>query len=52
MGLDGQIINIQGYDLTQTVKVTVLHTNGTSDMENVDPSDALKRIEREAGYRP
>jgi hypothetical protein len=50
-GLDGQIINIQGYDLTQTVKVTVRHTDGTFDVENVDPSDALKRIEREAGYR-
>jgi hypothetical protein len=52
VGLDGQIINIQGFDLMQTVKVTVRHTNGTYDVETVDPSDALKRIEREAGYRP
>ena len=52
VGLDRQIINIQGFDLMQTVKVTVRHTNGTFDVENVDPSDALKRIEREAGYRP
>src|SRR3954468_4738153 len=51
-GLDGQIINIQGFDLMQRVKVTVRHTNGTYDVETVDPSDALKRIEREAGYRP
>lgn len=51
-GLDGQIINIQGFDLTQTVKISVRHTNGTSDVEDVDPSEALKRIEREAGYRP
>ena len=51
-GLDGQIINIQGFDLMQTVKVTVRHTNGTYDVETVDPSDALKRIEREGGYRP
>jgi hypothetical protein len=51
MGTDGQIINIQGFDLMQTVKVTVRHTNGTFDVETVDPSDALKRIEREAGIR-
>ena len=51
-GKDGQIINIQGFDLMQKVKVFVRHTNGTYDEETVDPSDALKRIEREAGYRP
>lgn len=52
IGLDGQIINIQGFDLKQTVRITVRHTNGKTDMEDVDPSDALKRIEREAGYSP
>ena len=51
-GKDGQIINIQGFDLMQKVKVFVRHTDGTYDVETVDPSDALKRIEREAGYRP
>src|SRR5262249_53609369 len=52
VGLDGQIINIQGFDLMQTVKITVRHTNGTFDQETIDPSDAVKRIGREAGYRP
>jgi hypothetical protein len=51
-GKDGQWINIQGFDLMQKVKVFVRHTDGTYDEETVDPSDALKRIEREAGYRP
>jgi hypothetical protein len=51
VGLDGEIINIQGFDLSQRVKITVKHTNGQMDYEEVDPSDALKRIEREAGYR-
>jgi len=50
IGSDGQIINIQGFDLSQKVKVTVRHTTGKMDSEDVDPSDALKRIEREAGY--
>jgi hypothetical protein len=50
VGSDGQIINIQGFDLMQTVTVTVRHTDGKMDIEKVDPSDALKRIEREAGY--
>ena len=50
IGSDGQIINIQGFDLSQKVKVTVRHTDGKMDLEDVDPSDALKRIEREAGY--
>jgi hypothetical protein len=51
-GKDGQIINIQGFDLMQTVKIFVRHTNGTYDVETVDPSDALKRIEREAESPP
>ena len=51
-GKDGQIINIQGFDLMQKVKVFVRHTDGTYDEETVVPSDALKRIEREAAYRP
>ena len=50
IGSDGQMINVQGFDLSQTVKVTVRHTTGKMDAEDVDPSDALKRIEREAGY--
>src|SRR4051812_20732573 len=50
VGSDGQTINIQGFDLLQKIKVTVRHTNGKMDLEEVTPSDALKRIEREAGY--
>ena len=52
IGSDGQIINIQGFDLSQKVKVTVQHTNGKIDFEEIDPAEALKRIEMEAGYRP
>jgi hypothetical protein len=52
VGLDGQIINLQCFDLSQKVKVTVQHTNGKIDFEEIDPSEALKRIEMEAGYRP
>lgn len=50
MGSDGQIINIQCFDLMQTVHVWVTHTDGASDHEEVDPKEALKRLEREAGY--
>jgi hypothetical protein len=50
IGSDGQIINVQGFDLKQTIKVTVRHTNGRMDLEQVDPTDAMKRIRREAGY--
>jgi hypothetical protein len=49
IGSDGQIINIQGFDLSQTVTVTVRHKNGKMDLEKVDPSEAMKRIRREAG---
>ena len=50
IGSDGQIINVQGFDLTQTINVTVVHKDGTSDLERIDPSEAIKRIRREAGY--
>jgi hypothetical protein len=50
IGPDGQIINIQCFDLMQMIKVSVQHTNGTFDMEEVEPKEALKRLEREAGY--
>jgi hypothetical protein len=50
IGSDGQIINLQGYDLSQNVKITVRHTDGKMDLEEVDPSEAMKRIRREAGY--
>ena len=47
MGVDGQIINIQCFDLSETVKITVRHRNGMT-MEDIDPGEALKRIRREA----
>jgi len=52
MGSDGQIINIQGFDLSETVKYTVRHTNGKMDLEELDAAEAMKRIRREAGYSP
>jgi hypothetical protein len=52
VGSDGQIINVQGYDLMQTVKVTVRRTDGTMNFEEVDPNDAMKWIRREARITP
>ena len=52
VGSDGQIINIQGFDLSETVKYTVRHTNGKMDLEELDAAEAMKRIRREAGYSP
>jgi hypothetical protein len=52
VGRDGQIINLQGFDLMQTVKVTVRHTDGTFSYEVVDPRDAMAWIRREAGIAP
>jgi hypothetical protein len=51
VGSDGQVINIQCFDLTQTIKITVQHKDG-ADVETLDPREALKRIRREAGYGP
>lgn len=50
IGSDGQIINIQGFDLTETVLITVRHTDGKMDYEKIDPVEAMKRLKREAGY--
>jgi hypothetical protein len=50
IGSDGQIMNIQCFDLSQTINVTVRHTNGKMDFEIIDPSEAIKRMGREAGY--
>jgi hypothetical protein len=51
IGSDGQVINVQGFDLSQTIMFTVRHTSGTFDYERLDPTEAMKRIRREAGYR-
>jgi hypothetical protein len=50
IGSDGQIMNIQGLDLSQTINMTVRHTNGKIDFEQIDPSEAIIRMGREAGY--
>ena len=50
VGSDGQVINVQGFDLSQTIGVTIRHTNGKMDHEQVDPSEAMNWIRREAGY--
>ena len=52
VGSDSQIINIQGFALMQTIKITVRHQDGSFDVEDLDPSEAMKRIRREAGYAP
>jgi hypothetical protein len=50
IGSDGQVINVQGFDLSQMIKITVRHTDGKMDVEDIDPSEAMKRIRREAGF--
>ena len=49
-GSDGQIMNIQGFDLTSTVTFFVRHGDGSSQFEKIDPSEAIKRLGWEAGY--
>ena len=50
VGSDGQTINVQGHDLSKTVTYTVVHKDGTSDVEELDADEAMKRIQREAAY--
>ena len=52
IGADGQVINVQGFDLSQTVRVTVMHKNGTTLVEDVSPQDAIKMMRWLAGLRP
>ena len=52
IGADGEVINIQGFDLTQTIKLTVMHRNNTSLSENMSPQDAMKAIRWLAGLMP
>ena len=49
-GSDGQTINVQAFDGSKTVKYTVVHKDGKSDVETLDADEATKRIQREAGY--
>jgi len=52
IGADGEVINVQGFDLSQMVKVTVMHKNGMILVEDVSPQDAIKMMRWLAGLRP
>jgi hypothetical protein len=52
IGDDGEVINIQGFDLTQLIRITVMHKNGRAMSENVSPEDALKVLRWLAGLAP
>jgi hypothetical protein len=52
IGADGEVINVQGFDLSQTVRVTVMHKNGRHLVEDVSPQDAIKMMRWLAGLRP
>jgi hypothetical protein len=52
IGADGEFINVQGFDLSQNVMVTVMHKNGTQLVETVSPQDAIKMMRWLAGLRP
>jgi hypothetical protein len=52
IGADGEVINVQGFDLSQMVKVTVMHKNDRHLVENVSPQDAIKMMRWLAGLGP
>jgi hypothetical protein len=52
IGDDGEVINIQGFDLMQTIKITVMHKNGRVLSENLSPQDAMKTLKWLAGLAP
>lgn len=41
VGDDGEIVNIQGFDLTQRISIWVTHKNGHTVGEDVSPKDAM-----------
>jgi hypothetical protein len=49
IGADGEVVNVQGFDLSQTVLITVTHKNGTNHAEYVSPVDAIKAMRWLAG---
>jgi hypothetical protein len=49
IGDDGEVINVQGFDLSQRVMITVIHKNGRNLVETVSPQDALKAMRWLAG---
>ena len=52
IGDDGEVINIQGFDLTMSIRVTVMHKNGRAQCETIGPEDALKVLRWLAGLAP
>ena len=52
IGDDGEVINIQGFDLTQLIRITVMQKNGRAQCENVNPEDAMKVLKWLAGLAP
>ena len=49
IGDDGEVINIQGFDLTMSIRVTVMHNNGRAQCKTIGPEDALKVLRWLAG---
>jgi len=52
IGDDGEVVSIQGFDLMQTIKITVMHKNGHVISENVSPQEAMKTLRWLAGLAP
>jgi hypothetical protein len=52
IGDDGEVIQVQGYDLMQTIVITVIHNNGRVLREKVSPQDAMKMLRWLAGLEP
>jgi hypothetical protein len=52
IGDDGEVVNIQGFDLSQTIKITVMHNNGRMHSEDLSPQDAIKTLTWLAGLAP
>jgi hypothetical protein len=49
IGDDGEVVNIQGFDLSQRIMITVRHVNGKSISENVSPKEAMLLMRYLAG---
>jgi hypothetical protein len=51
IGDDGEVIQIQGYDLMPRLNITVVHKNGRVINEDVSPRDALMLLRWLAGVK-
>jgi len=49
IGDDGEVIQIQAYDLMQRINITVIHKNGKTLSEDVSPKDAMMLMRFLAG---